>query len=115
MKILNTGAPFICDKLMEQKEKVWNEALTCLGISTNYIKSERLSKDEAFMSQGATVSSRYTRLTARQQACEEINRMFGLNLSCEFKQDYQTVQLPDDEPESEESEEPENEGGGNNE
>lgn len=94
IQVINTGAPYLCDKLMEQKEKVWNEALTTLGISTNYIKSERLAKDEAFMSQGATVSSRYTRLNARQQACEEINEMFDLDIWCEFRQDYQTVELP---------------------
>ena len=31
------------------------------------------------------MANRYSRLNARQQACEEINRMFGTNMSVEFR------------------------------
>ena len=34
---------------------------------------------------GAIESQRYTRLNARQQACKEINEMFGLNISVKYR------------------------------
>ena len=45
--------------------------------------------DEVTRSQGGTVASRYSRLNARRQACEQINKMFGLNIECNFREDYQ--------------------------
>ena len=44
--ILNP-APFVSDKLQEQKEKIWNEYLRLIGISNvTYEKKERQIKDE---------------------------------------------------------------------
>ena len=37
---------------------------------------------------GGTIASRYSRLEARRQAAEEINRMFGLNIEVEFREDF---------------------------
>ena len=31
-KVLSTGAPYLCDKMYELKNQIWNEALTYLGI-----------------------------------------------------------------------------------
>lgn len=33
------------------------------------------------------MASRYSRLMMRKKACEEINRMFGLNMDCEYRED----------------------------
>ena len=41
--------------------------------------------DEAASANGATVASRYSRLEARRQAAEQINSMFGLNISVSFR------------------------------
>ena len=92
LKTLNTGAPYVCDKLYELKTQIWNEALTYLGISNiNITKKERLVTDEVTRNQGGTIASRYSRLQARREACEKINAMFGLNIWCDYREDYQQI------------------------
>lgn len=103
MKTLNTQAPFVCDKLYELKTQLWNEALTYLGISSvNSVKKERLITDEVTRNLGATVASRYSRLQARKEACDKINQMFGLNISCEYRTDIRYLEDDDIAPEREE-------------
>ena len=87
-KVLNTGAPYVCDKLYTLKTEIWNEALTYLGISNvNITKRERLISDEVRRNQGGTVASRYSRLESRRQAAEQINKMFGLSIEVEYRED----------------------------
>lgn len=89
LKVLTTEAPYLADKLMELKTQLWNEALTYLGISNvSYQKKERMVSDEVIRNQGGTIASRYSRLKARRQAADEINKMFGLNIEVDFSQDY---------------------------
>lgn len=92
IKVLKTDAPYVADKLYELRTQIWNEALTYLGISNiSYQKSERLITDEVIRNQGGTIASRYSRLNARRQACEQINAMFGLNISCDYREDYREL------------------------
>lgn len=92
IQAINTGAPFVADKVMETKNQVWNEALTYLGISnTSYQKKERLISDEVIRNMGGTIASRYSRLSERQKACDMINRMFGLNMSVDYREDVQQL------------------------
>lgn len=92
--VLKTDAPFVADKLYELKNQIWNEALTYLGISNvSYQKRERLITDEVTRSQGGTVASRYSRLAMREQACDRINELFGLDVSVKYREDFQ---IPDD-------------------
>lgn len=92
---ISTQAPFIADKVNDMKNVIWNEALTYLGISNvNNVKKERLITDEVTTNMGATVSSRYSRLEMRKEACKKINKMFGLNIDVRYKDDY--VIIPDD-------------------
>lgn len=97
LKTLNTGAPYVCDKLYELKTQIWNEALTYLGISNiNITKKERLVTDEVTRNQGGTIASRYSRLQSRREACEKINAMFGLNIWCDYREDYQEIDNAND-------------------
>ena len=92
LKSISTGAPYVADKLYQLKVQIWNEALTYLGISNiNITKKERLITDEVTRNQGGTIASRYSRLEARRQACDQINRMFGLDLWCDYREDYQML------------------------
>lgn len=94
IKTLDTTSPYVADKLYELKTQYWNEALTYLGISNvNTIKKERMITDEVQRNLGGTIASRYSRLFMRQQACEQINRMFGLNISVEYKEDMQVFDI----------------------
>lgn len=96
LKAISTGAPFVADKLYELKTEYWNEALTYLGISNvNVVKKERLITDEVTRNMGGTVASRYSRLEARRMACKEINRMFDLNVTVDYREDFQSPELND--------------------
>lgn len=90
LTVLNTGAPFVSDKIYQLKTQIWNEALTYLGISNvSFQKKERMVQDEVTRSLGGTIASRYSRLNSRRNACDKINAMFGLNVECNFREDYQ--------------------------
>ena len=92
LTVLKTEAPYVAEKIYQLKTQIWNEALTYLGISNvNTVKKERLITDEAIRNNGGTIASRYSRLEARRQACKQINEMFGLNIWCEFREDYRAL------------------------
>lgn len=89
LKSISTQAPYVADKIYQLKTQIWNEALTYLGISNlNIQKKERLVSDEVVRNMGGTIASRYSRLEARRQACEQINRMFGLDVQVSYREDY---------------------------
>lgn len=89
LKVLKTDAPYVADKLQQLKTQLWNEVLTALGITNvSYQKKERMITDEVVRSQGGTIASRYSRLNARRQGVEKINKMFGLNIEVNFRADY---------------------------
>lgn len=97
VQVLKTDAPYVADKLYQLKTQIWNEALTYLGISNiNVQKKERLITDEVTRNQGGTIASRYSRLNARRDACKQINKMFGLDIWCDYREDYQTIDDADD-------------------
>jgi hypothetical protein len=105
LKVLQTGAPYVGDKLYELKTQIWNEALTYLGISNiNVVKKERMITDEVTRNQGGTVASRYSRLESRRQACKQINEMFGLDIWVDYREDFQDVEEQKNENEEEEEE-----------
>lgn len=90
--VLSTEAPYVADRIYQLKTQIWNEALTYLGISNiNVQKKERLITDEVSRNMGGVIASRYSRLNARQNACEKINKMFGLNAWCEYRDDYREL------------------------
>lgn len=90
--VLSTEAPYVADRIYQLKTQIWNEALTYLGISNiNVQKKERLITDEVSRNMGGVIASRYSRLNARQNACEKINKMFGLNVWCEYRDDYREL------------------------
>lgn len=86
---INTDAPYVADKLYQLKTQIWNEALTYLGISnTNITKKERMITDEVVRNMGGVIASRYSRLESRREAVEKINKMFGLNIEVNYREDY---------------------------
>lgn len=93
---VRTDAPYVADRIYDLKTRYWNEMLTFKGISNlNVQKKERLITDEVARSQGGTIASRYSGLMMRQQACDMINKMFGLNIWCEFREDIDGNNLMD--------------------
>ena len=85
LKSITTQAPYVSDKLYELKTKIWNEALTYLGITNvSYQKKERMVSDEVLRSQGGTIANRMSRLNSRREAVEQINNMFGTDIEVNF-------------------------------
>lgn len=92
LKVFKTDAPYISDKLYQLKMQKWNEALTYLGISNlNFQKKERVISDEVLRAQGGTIASRYSRLNARRQAADKINKMFGTKIEVDYREDYREL------------------------
>ena len=92
LKVLKTDAPYVADNIYQLKVNIWNEALTYLGISSvNNTKRERMITDEVRKDQADVVASRYSRLEARRQACEQINKMFGTDITVEYRADFDNM------------------------
>lgn len=88
IKTLNVEAPIVFDKLQIQKHSIWNECMTFLGINNaNMDKRERLVDDEVQANNEQVCISADVMLKAREQACEEINKLFGTNISVELRRD----------------------------
>ena len=91
IQALVTGAPYVADKLYEPKQNIWHEVLTFLSVPyVQMNKKERLITDEVNRGLGGVFASRYSGLLSRRQACEQINEMFGLNLSVEYRNESET-------------------------
>ena len=105
IQTINTGSPYVADKLQQLKNNIWAEAMMCLGIPNSPSeKKERLVANEAKVSQGGTLASRSSRLEMRKMACDEINKMFGLDIDVEYNQDLDMTTDDGDSSEQEESE-----------
>lgn len=87
IKVLKTDSPYVSDKLYILKEQIWNEVCGYLGIANiSYQKKERMIRDEVQRGMGATIQSRYSGLIVRQQACRQINELFGLDIDVRFRE-----------------------------
>lgn len=89
LKVFQTGAPYVADKLFQLKTEVWNEALTYLGVSNlNISKKERLITDEVTRNQGGIIASRFSVEETRKQGGKDIEKIFGLTgVDCVFRED----------------------------
>lgn len=78
-------APYVTDKVMLDKDRIYNEFLRLIGIANlSYQKKERNISDEIQAMQGGTIASRYSRFEPRQKAVDEINKKFGLNIEVSY-------------------------------
>lgn len=90
---LDLKPTYYIDKLEEHNLKTWNEALTFIGIqNNNNPKKERNITSEIDSNNMQTDLSADIRLKQRELACEQINSMFGLNVSVELRRE---LTLPD--------------------
>ena len=98
IELILAPAPFVADKLQEQKDKIWSECLRLIGISNlSFQKKERNISDEIQAMQGGTIASRYERFEPRKKAIEEINSKFGLEIKVEYYDGIPTDKKEDSE------------------
>jgi hypothetical protein len=100
VQVLDLGVhPDLLPKLMDARNSLWNQAMGFLGINNaNQDKRERLVASEVQANDEQVLAVRATALNARQYAAEQINRMFGLNVSVSYDQTaYMSAQpeMPD--------------------
>lgn len=92
IKVLNMEAPYVASNLQNLKKEIFNECLTYLGIANiASVKKERLISDEVTRNLGGTEVEKHVRLNARKEACEKINKMFGLNIEVEYNSQIDIV------------------------
>ena len=88
IKVLKTDSPYLVDKLIDAKINEWNQVLTFLGVANTLVqKKERLVRDEALFNMGGSFANRFSSLAARQQACKQMNDLWGLDTYCDFRSD----------------------------
>lgn len=88
LKVLKTDAPVVFPELQDQKLALWNECLTFLGINNaNTEKRERLITDEVEANNDHIDLSAMCFLKSRERACEQINSIFGTNISVRMRKE----------------------------
>lgn len=87
LQVLKTDAPFIAGSVQDMKITILNEYLNMVGLAISDEKRERRTDDEIFQFNRKANAFANTFLKPRQEACVEINRKFGLNVSVELAVD----------------------------
>lgn len=103
--VLNTGAPYIVDKLEDDYHNYEARILMVLGLD-NYVedKAERVQSAEVNAQDEYIISGFRASLRERQIACDKINKMFGLDLEIVYVKDQQ---IENNETETEQDEQQE--------
>lgn len=92
LRVLKTDAPVVFPELQVQKQTIWNECLTFLGINNaNTEKRERLITDEVKANNNHIDLSADCLLKSRERACEEINKLFGTEISVELREGVEKI------------------------
>lgn len=87
MKVLNTAAPVVFDKLTIEKNKMWNECMTFLGVNNaNTDKRERMVDDEVQANNAQIDLSAAAMLKARERAAEQISALCGQKVTVTLRE-----------------------------
>ena len=81
IQFFNTSAPYVADKLRQERYDLEREILTFLGLNNNFEKSERLLVDEINSNNDFIIRNAELMFDERKKACKQINEMFGTNIS----------------------------------
>lgn len=89
LNVLLTGAPYIVDKVREEKRAVWNEALEFIGVNTNPSdkKKERLIVSEVESNNEEIDIQKHTMLLCRQEAVKQAKKKLDLDISVSVRLD----------------------------
>lgn len=83
-KIINQNIPFVCDKLNDTLNDLFNRFLSFCGINNlPSDKKERLLVDEVNINNESLNITKDTLLINRQYFCDNVNKKYGMNISVE--------------------------------
>ena len=80
IEVLTMSTPYVADKLNAYKYELEREILTFLSLNNHFEKKERLLTDEINSNNDFISTNAMLMYKNRLQACEEINKKFGLNV-----------------------------------
>lgn len=81
VQTLQTQVPYIGEELLETRQRVWQDALAMLGISSQSTKKERLLDGEIAIQRQESMISLQSRLLNRVEFCNKMNRLYDMDMS----------------------------------
>lgn len=116
MGVLDLGVQYIGLQLEQQKKETLAEALTYLGIESNYnMKAERQFTTEVQMTLGQVEADRLSPLYSRQKFCKDYNRLFNTNISVSMRSQLELTKIMEGREDEENLSDTNIEDGGDNE
>lgn len=94
VEVLQTQAPFVADKLMDCYLEYHNRILSYLGIDNLPVeKQERMLTGETEANDQALYLAREARLRMRKEACEKMNKLWGLNIEVDYNDKFDSESM----------------------
>ena len=87
IRTLQTGAPYVADKLTDYKHSIWNEFLTYIGVDNLTEKRERMISSETNSNNECVNLNLMASLKPREKAAEQFNQKYGMNISVKLRSD----------------------------
>lgn len=87
IRTLQTGAPYVADKLTDYKHSIWNEFLTYIGVDNLTEKRERMISSETDSNNECVNLNLMASLKPREKAAEQFNQKYGMNISVKLRSD----------------------------
>ena len=91
IRVLQTQAPYIADKLTDYKHSIWNEFLTFMGVDNIAEKRERLITSETMSNNECVNLNLQSYLKPRQTAAKQFNEKYGLNIEVKLRSDIYNI------------------------
>ena len=77
LKVIKTDAPVVFMDIDDYKRRLWNEALSYIGIENNFSeKSERLVSGEVLVSNGLSIAMKQIRVTELNKTLDMLKEMY---------------------------------------
>ena len=91
IRTLNTGAPYVADKLTDYKHSIWNEFLTFIGVDNISEKRERMISAETMSNNECVNLNLMASLKPREKAAEQFNQKYGMNINVKLRSDIYNI------------------------
>ena len=90
VEVLGMESPYIGEDLQTNREKLWQEVFSFLGIENVTHKTERMLVDEISAANAPVNLRALDGLEARRDACRELNDVFGMECNVYWFEDVDT-------------------------